>query len=189
MSASIIGLSAKQRRLAFAAALSQAFDRNNTTSSTLAKELRISYHRVHYWAKGRSMPSYQMAMLIANHLSDDQFMRAVTELHKRTCVNCGSQYMQDSSQGRSFLCSPRCRVENERVRSKSGKSVISQAVFKEKNPYKLAVKKFCMGCEPSGVCVTASCALRPVSPLPLLSKSQAIFSSGGTTRNVAAKSK
>jgi len=30
------------------------------------------------------------------------------------------------------------------------------------------VAAFCAGCEPEGRCVTADCALRPVSPLPLL---------------------
>ena len=173
----------KQRRDFFAAELRRALDRNGITAATLAQQLSLSYHRVHHWVKGRSMPSYQTISLIAHHLSDDELVRAGLSASNRICANCGSEYMQESSQGRSSLCSPRCRQESVRLRSKSGKSSVSRASYEIPKEYEIAVGKFCRQCEPGGVCHDGTCPLRSVSPIPLFSKSQAVFGSGAKLFN------
>ncbi len=179
----------KQRRSFFAKQLQVALDRNGLTAASLAAQLSLSYHRVHHWVKGRSMPSVQTIALIASHLGDDELSRAGIAASNRECKNCGVHYTSESSQGRSYLCSAECQRQNERVRSKSGRSMVKRKPDVEDQKYHLAVARFCNGCEPGGVCHTATCALRPVSPLPLFSKSQAIFGSGGTHKVRAVKSK
>lgn len=184
-----ISLSGKQRRLFFSSELKKSLDRNGMTAAQLASELSLSYHRVRHWVNGRSIPSYQTIALIANHLGDDELSRAGMSASHRVCANCGQEYTAQSTQGRSYLCSPRCKQENERVRSKSGRSSVVRAEYEAPKEYRLAVEKFCKECEPGGMCHNGSCALRPISPLPLFSKSQAVFSSGGTQRLRTAKSK
>jgi len=172
-------LTTRQRRKAFAEEFQSALDRANTNASSLAREMELSYHRVHHWLSGRSMPSYQTVALIADHLGDDHLERIGISLNQRTCVNCKTQYLQQSPQGRSFLCSKTCRQENERVRSKGGVSFVKNAKIKNANPYKDAVDRFCASCEPGGMCRNGGCPLRPVSPLPLFHASQGMYASGG----------
>lgn len=174
-----VSMTNQQRRKAFAEEFRRALDRNNATASSLAQQLSLSYHRVHHWYSGRSLPSYQTVTLIAGFLGDDELERAGIALNQRTCANCGVEYLQQSPQGRSFLCSKKCRQENERVRTKSGKSSVARTKYTAVDVYLSSLEKFCRGCEPGGVCKNSDCALRPVSPLPLFSKAQAVMSSGG----------
>jgi transcriptional regulator with XRE-family HTH domain len=167
-----------QRRAFFSSELKRALDRNGITPSELADQLSLSYHRVRHWVKGRSMPCVQTIALIAEHLGDDELARAGISASHRTCANCGKEYTQDSAQGRSYLCSASCRRESERLRTKMGKSSVAQATFEVPKVYQIAVEKFCRACEPGGLCHDGKCPLRPISPIPLFSKSEAVFSSG-----------
>lgn len=184
-----VSMTNRQRRDFFSTELRRSLDRNGLTAATLAQQLSLSYHRVHHWVTGRSMPSLQTVAFIANHLSDDELSRAGIAVHNRECKNCGEIYTANSPQGSSKLCGRRCQRQNERVRQKSGRSMVKRNPDSYENKYRLAVANFCGGCEPGGICHNGSCDLRPVSPLPLLSKTEAVFASGGTQRINGVKSK
>ncbi len=47
-------------------------------------------------------------------------------------------------------------------------TIASSNVRAERDQLRGAVASFCRGCEPEGICRTADCQLRPVSPLPLI---------------------
>ena len=184
-----VSMTNEERRDFFSAELRRALDRNGLTAAALAQQLSLSYHRVHHWVKGRSMPSLQTVALIADHLSDDELSRAGIAASNRECKNCGEFYTASSSQGRSYLCGRGCQLQNERVRQKSGSSMVKRNPDSSENKYRLAVANFCGACEPGGICRNGACELRPVSPLPLFSKSQAVFASGGTQRVSSVKIK
>jgi len=167
-----------QRRKYFAAELKKALDRNNLTAPQLAQEAGIKYSRVHHWVSGRSMPSIHVIQQICDLLGDEEIMIATVRVNTRICSNCSKEYIQESSQGRSFLCGPECRQQSNRLKSKIGKSSIQLAQYVPQDEYRLSVDAYCKGCEPAGVCVTPECALRPVSPLPLFSRTEAINGSG-----------
>ena len=171
-------MSGVQRRKYFAAELKKALDRNNLTISQLAREVGIKYDRVHHWVSGRSMPSIHVVQQICDALGDEEIMIAAVRVNTRICSNCSKEYVQESSQGRSFLCGADCRQQSNRLKEKTGKSSIQLTQYVAQDEYKLAVDEYCKGCEPAGICVTPQCALRPISPLPLFSKTEAVNGSG-----------
>lgn len=174
----VIGMTNLQRREYFASELKMALERNNLSLPALAREVGIKYSRVHHWATGRSLPSIHIVQKICDVLGDEEIMRAAIKANTRKCLNCGTDYVQESSQGRSSLCSARCRRQSNRLLSKTGKSSVTMAEYVAEDVYKKAVAAYCNGCQPAGICLTPECELRPISPLPLFSKSSAAFGAG-----------
>jgi transcriptional regulator with XRE-family HTH domain len=174
----IFALTDAQRRMLFAKAFLAFLDRNNTTAADVARQVGIQYQRVFKWTKGRSMPSIHVVHLINDAYGDDELMKKAIVCNTRKCASCRKEFISDKPQGRKFLCGFDCQRESNRLLRKMGKSAIGLTEFTNRNLYAEAVDRFCNGCEPSGVCKTASCSLRVVSPLPLFSKSEARNGSG-----------
>jgi len=66
-----------------------------------------------------------------------------------------------------MFCGPDCkqtaRKRSQGVSAERHLNVVSHRL----RDHQEAVLAHCMGCEPDGLCRTATCRLRPVSPLPL----------------------
>ena len=169
----VLSLTSPQRRELFSREFKKALDRANTTVPQLAKDLGLKYDRVRYWYTGRSFPSIHVIRQISDFLGDDEIGRVGVAVSTVRCACCKKNFVRESSQGESYLCSAECRTQSERLRTKMGKSSIGQQELQTPNLYLAAVTKFCRGCEPIGICKTPTCALRPVSPLPLFSKAEA----------------
>lgn len=167
-----------QRKEYFAEELKKMLDRNGTTLAALAKDVDVKYSRLHHWATARSMPSIHIVQQICDFLGDEEIMKAALLANTRKCSNCGKDYIQESSQGKSFLCSSECRSQNRRLRDKTGKSAVKSTEYIAENIYEKAIDAYCNGCQPAGICLTPECELRPVSPLPLFSASEAKNGSG-----------
>jgi len=167
-----------QRRDYFSGELKKALDRNNTTISELSRDAKIKYSRLHHWATARSMPSIHAAQRIADFLGDEEIMQAAILVNTRKCSNCSKDYVQESSQGKSLLCSAECRAQNRRLLDKTGTSTIQSIEFIPESKYEKSISAYCNSCEPAGLCLTPECQLRSVSPLPLFSKTEARKGSG-----------
>lgn len=167
-----------QRKEFFAEEFKKMLDRNNTTAAIISRQLGIKYSRLHHWLTARSMPSIHIVQTICDHYGDEEIMKAALLANTRKCSNCSKDYVQESSQGKSFLCSAECRNQSRRLLDKTGKSSVKSVQYIAENLYEKAVDAYCNGCQPAGICLTPECELRPVSPLPLFSASEAKNGSG-----------
>lgn len=169
----VISLSPPQRRKLFASSLLAALERSNTNISELSSAIGIKYSRMHHWVSARSLPSIHVVQLISDYLGDDEIMRSAILVNTYRCANCNNDFLHESAKGTPHLCGSNCRLESRRLKDKTGSSSVQSTKFSAENLYQKAVARFCNGCEPSGMCVTPECALRPVSPLPLFSPKKA----------------
>ena len=169
----VLALTGSQRRDLFSREFKKALDRANMTVPQLASGLGIKYDRVRYWYLGRSFPSIHVIRQISDFLGDEEIGKVGVAVNTAKCSCCKKNFVRESSQGSASLCSSECRTQSDRLRTKMGKSSIAQEDKETPNLFLAAITKFCRGCEPVGICKTPTCALRPVSPLPLFSRTQA----------------
>lgn len=130
----------------------------------LAGTLSTSRSLLILWCKGDVLPSLDQARELAEALSDPKILEIVQEGRMLTCPVCQRRFEWIGG-GRATYCSDRCRKygANSVNRRRSNIALVENelALFRDR------VVAFCTACELDGICKTADCELRPVSPLPL----------------------
>lgn len=130
----------------------------------LSETLSTSRSLLILWCKGDVLPSIDQARELAEALSDPKILEIVQAGRMLTCPVCQRQFEWIGG-GRATYCSDRCRKygANDLSRRRSNIAMVENelALFRDR------VAAFCGDCELDGICKTAECELRPVSPLPL----------------------
>lgn len=119
---------------------------------------------------GRNIPSHRTCVLLSEAL--DWPGLAEMSLQKRTgqCVVCGKPFVSDAHGGQPRrFCGARC-LRTAANRTHRQTTMENAAVARHRLAlHAAAVTEFCRQCEPDGLCRDSGCALRGVSPLPLIS--------------------
>lgn len=160
------------------AALQRAMDRRGVTQTALAAEALVSQDGIRRWRYGRVLPSIDSAARMAEALMDDRLLRLAIEARTRTCIECDRTFVMPHQNGPRFgrWCSDRCRQRKHESRQRATEARgRRRSEREERNGRELAfyrdrVARYCGECEPAGVCLVADCALRDVSPLPLVAR-------------------
>ena len=122
------------------------------------------------WCNGKKLPQMDYVVALADVLGDDRLLDYARRLRTKTCAGCDVAFVDLGKNLRATHCSKRCsktssaRRKRRQLRDAYKADRASLALHRE------AVAASCDDCEPSGLCVTAECRLRPVSPLPLLGR-------------------
>lgn len=169
-------LSATSRRKPFAIAfgreLKRAMDERGTSKAAVSDTVGVAYSVVQHYVKGYGLPKLSTAVKLANALTWPRLAEIVLEGRTMQCRTCGHDFIDEGTQ--KAFCSNLCMViDQKKNRGVDGRKRASLAegttrrAMDELGAFKIAVHGFCMSCEPEGVCRTANCPLRSVSPLPL----------------------
>lgn len=155
------------RAIRFGRELERAMNARGVGARTISDPLGCSRTSIMYWRTGRILPRLETARKLAEVLDWPKLEALAVDLRRKPCLICGVEFVDDSGSDNRVYCSLSCRS----VRGKAvvGEDRRTRAAIAEKrlDRHQRAVAAYCHGCEPSGRCVTAECALRPVSPLQL----------------------
>jgi DNA-binding XRE family transcriptional regulator len=155
------------RAIRFGRELERAMKAREVGRRAVAQAVHASDTSVMYWRTGRILPRIVTAEKLAEALEWPRLAALAAELRRKTCLVCGTEFVDDSGSDNRRYCTLSCRS----VRGKSlvGTDRRTRAAMAERRllAHQRAVAAYCAGCEPSGRCMTPGCALRPVSPLPL----------------------
>jgi hypothetical protein len=120
-----------------------------------------------WWRAGEGLPRLENAVRLAECLDWDRLVAIVSRVRELPCDNCGNPFVNEGG-GPKRYCSERCREVKAKVRAggtSRGRADVAERALVD---HRAAVAAMCRGCEPEGRCHQQACALRPVSPLPLL---------------------
>jgi hypothetical protein len=119
-----------------------------------------------YWRTGRMLPRHGTAVRLAEALSWPRLRILAEEARRKTCVVDGREFIDDSGSDNRRYCSTSCHEVADKGRK--GRPTREVAAGAERRAARLvaAIEAMCRSCEPEGMCRTADCPLRPVSPLP-----------------------
>jgi DNA-binding XRE family transcriptional regulator len=152
----------------FGRELKRAMKTRDVGTRTVAEAVGGSRTSVMYWRTGRMLPRLETARKLAAALDWPRIETLALELRRKLCQVDQVAFVDDSGSDNRVFCSASCQRVAEKLRM--GSTVDKRAAVAERrlSAQQQAVAAYCDGCEPSGRCVTADCALRPVSPLPLV---------------------
>jgi hypothetical protein len=147
------------------------------TVKALATATNVCQSSIMDFRKGKSLPRLSTSARISEALASEALHALVISLRERTCPVCARGFVTDNRKKRH--CSKACTATNHTrlVRAKDARrSEVRSAANRglaQLRAYRLemhqeAVAAHCRWCEPGGLCRTPDCALRPVSPLPLV---------------------
>lgn len=150
----------------FGALLTETLAERGVSRRGLARALGTSPGLLWQWSAGNNLPRLETAQRVADALGEPRLAAIVREARTVTCAACRATMVVEGGRPRRW-CSDACKVVGNAMRS--GVPSRERAVVAERRLalYRDAVAAMCQGCEPEGLCRDASCALRPVSPLPL----------------------
>jgi hypothetical protein len=122
---------------------------------------------------GNSCPRVAQASVLAETLDWDRLRRIAERARTAVCgrPTCGRTFVNEGT--RKTYCTERCRTLHEKGRGDPRTRAFNAE--RDLTDAKACVDAMCRSCEPEGTCRTPQCALRPISPLPLIR----------TTRDVA----
>jgi transcriptional regulator with XRE-family HTH domain len=114
------------------------------------------------------VPDLPRADRLAEVLDSPKLRDVVRQTFERKCIRCSKTFLTDGRNiSRRRFCGRTCRTMT--AREHTGRPTPK---FEKLGPVvkrlEMAVAEFCGGCEPEGVCRDSGCALRAVSPLPLI---------------------
>lgn len=158
----------RDRAIRFGRELDRAMRTRGVGRRAVARALGFSDTSVMYWRTGRTLPRIGTAERLAEALAWPRLVTLDAELRRKACLVCAIEFVDDSGSDNRRYCSQSCqRVKEKRV---VGADRRQRAAIAERRltVHQRAVAAYCAGCEPDGRCVTPGCALRPVSPLPLV---------------------
>ena len=153
--------------MTFAGLLRDAMVRGGYSIAALHRASGIAEGTLAQWLGGKRQPTLQRADLLAELLDAPLLARVMLNVLRRRCVRCRKVFYADARNIRhTRYCGRTCRTAEYRHRTNGKRSTIRPrlAVIQR------AVAEHCAWCEPQGICRTAECALRPVSPLPLVAR-------------------
>lgn len=134
---------------------------------TIAAATGMGRNAIHNWRDGRNLPRIESCRKIAEALEWPRLATLGEDLRRRVCPVDQRPFLDDSGSDNRVYCSASCQRVTEKMRT--GSTVDKRAANAERRltVHQAAVAAYCAECEPGGRCVTAECALRPVSPLTL----------------------
>jgi transcriptional regulator with XRE-family HTH domain len=150
----------------FALLLRRALSRRGYTQARLAREIGLSPRAIGQWLRGDSVPTLAHVKLAADLLAFPSLADAAVKTLRHDCAICGRSFLTHGRRRR--VCGDNCATVLRTRRLRQRRVMFDRAVGNRLREHSEAVFAFCRACEPEGLCRTASCELRPVSPLPLL---------------------
>lgn len=163
--------------MSFSTELRRAMTRRGMTCRRLAELVGCDQKTIHEARKPTWHPVHSFALAMAEALDWEYLADLSLAANTRQCAYCGSGFIITRTQGvERKHCSKRCQVNDAHRFSRERGRYARQREERERHrklldarltQHQEAVAAFCRECEPEGLCRTAECALRDVSPLPL----------------------
>lgn len=155
----------------FGRELDRSMRRRGVGRRRLAETLGMSSASlIAHWRSGGGVPRVDMAARLAEALDAPVLLRISESVRIGTCDNCGRGFANEGG-GPKRYCSARCREVKAKVRSGQTSRVRADYAERLLAEHRRAVESMCRACEPEGHCHDEKCALRLVSPLPLVARS------------------
>lgn len=154
----------------FARELQKAMTTRDVGRVRLAMAMGLKSHSIiAAWRSGVTLPRTDSARALAEVLEWPRLLQIVLVARTQKCArpSCDKTFVNDGG-GPKAYCSPRCRGIMETSEGVSSGRRERDTLFREREELRAAVRTFCMSCEPGGACQDPDCALRHVSPLPLI---------------------
>ncbi len=151
----------------FGLALRRALVRRRVAKSALSVRAGVTRSSIANYCAGLSLPTMQTARKIAAELQDDGLLAIMARSREYICPIDKVRFIFNGQSRRTF-CSPECQRVAEKMRV--GTTVTKRADRAERRLalFSDAVAAMCRSCEPEGSCSEPGCALRAVSPLPIV---------------------
>ncbi len=160
--------------MSFAYELRRAMTERGVTTRQLADMLGCSQNLVISARKPTWRPVHHFAVAMAEALTCDRLAELSLAANTRTCLHCRATFVITRTHGTERrYCSKGCQVnaahayQRRLERDKATRERSRRLLDERLTLHQEAVAAFCKGCEPEGLCRTAECPLRSVSPLPL----------------------
>ena len=173
----------------FADLLKRKMTQQSMSVNTMAKALGSNRGSVSQWRNGLRLPEARFLGGIADLLDAPGLVRLAQEYRSGYCDECMMPFISHPKNGtRQRYCGPSCksssnkrrarernatsrpnRITTAEVRRQAAEKARDEARQERKAALDL-VAAFCRSCEWDGVCKTADCELRAISPLPLVRK-------------------
>lgn len=152
--------------MTFAEALRNAMTVAGYRPSQLARELGYAPTTVDNWLSRGTLPEITRLAAVADFLAAPHLVQIVMRATSRRCRRCHRRFSASPRIAyKALYCSGACKRAVARAQ-KSRRGISARRVRTAK--LERAIAEHCRGCEPLGLCRDAGCALRPVSPLPLI---------------------
>jgi transcriptional regulator with XRE-family HTH domain len=158
-------IASRKFALAFTAALASTGMSKRELASRLTGN-RSSRSSIQLWARGQSLPTIENARRL-DEILGTELEQLIIDSRLVECQNgCGRTVIVRGNAARTRYCGPDCAKQAAKVRT--GLMPKRDTIMRRLGLHQGAVRDYCGACEPEGVCRTADCPLRPVSPLPLV---------------------
>ena len=156
----------------FARELSKAMLTRKVGARTVAKAIgNIGRSSIVNWKTAQALPRMESAEALATALRWPKLEELIRQARTVKCQGpgCDIEFIHNLPTRRSYH-SIRCQRLAERARHLSGvrSRVDHDNITRGLAQSRSAVAAFCRGCEPEGSCHQPKCALRAISPLPLV---------------------
>lgn len=120
-----------------------------------------------HWRSGNGLPRVDQAVRLTEALDAPILLTIVESVRMGKCENCAKPFLNEGG-GPKRYCSELCRKVKAKVRAGSTPRLRAAVAERRLADHRVAVEAMCHACEPDGHCHDRTCALRPVSPLPLI---------------------
>lgn len=155
----------------FHSELKRSMSRRGVTLRQLSESSGVGLSTIKAARAGVRLPLQEVVAQLADALDWPSLATIATAARTTVCVTCGATFVRYRSGPRNVHCPGRCAKAAHSRRQRGYKQRDSEETRRlttvRLRRMEAAVASFCRGCEPAGICMTASCALRSVSPLPL----------------------
>lgn len=158
----------------FARALDRAMTARNVNLKQLAARTGINVQTISNLRRGLNSPRLATAAALADALDWEPLARITEQQRRRSCGVCSRTFITDHNDTkRGRFCSRKCQQVGWNRNATKGRDR-KRAKYEKKSTMLLrehqqAVEAFCRACEAVDfLCRDAGCALRGVSPLPLI---------------------
>jgi transcriptional regulator with XRE-family HTH domain len=158
-------LQTEQPMTTFASVLRDTIDARGMTPAAVHRATGVDQSTLSCWLAGTRLPTLQRADRLADVLEAPALSTAVASALRRRCVRCRRKfYAEARNRNHTRYCGKACRMAVHRARVNRTDVAASRLRTAK---LERAIAAFCRGCEPDGICRTAACPLRDVSPFPL----------------------
>lgn len=141
-------------------------EESGRSQADISREIGSDPRTISRWMRLGTLPSLKLGAALADALGDQMLLRELTWARTLDCRSCGKRFVAAVRPNpyHSEICGMRAHRRRYRTKTKTHELRMAR---EESRRLDAAVKRFCHRCEPLGVCMTPTCELRNVSPLPL----------------------
>ena len=152
--------------------LKRAKLRRGTTWAAIATAAGITRNSIAMIRDGRALPYLDTARAIAEFLHTPSLFSLINEIRTLTCERCDMAFLVPRGaligRQRRRFCSVYCGGRQRQLarKGRTHREALNALESKENEVIRLRsmLRRFCAGCEPESVCVTASCEWYPETP-------------------------